>query len=176
MLSKQTKSFFLVLLLAVGSLFAALIITRELAPVISQSSLGKSLALNNKTPQVKADAIVDTKDWIDYEDPNYSLSFKYPKDWMITTYTSNETSIGYIIILKSPNPQADHIRIYINKKGYVAIDGFDIEKTKINGINAITVSDMLVGIRQSSNYITFDLGTSPELLPYFKALLKTVEI
>ena len=175
MLSTQNKSFFLLLFLTVGSLYTALILTREINPLIGQIP-GAAKKDNNGVPQVKADAVVNIADWKTYTDTTYPLSFKYPADWTITTYKSPQQAIGYIIILEPVFPNADHIRIYINNKGYVAIDGLKTTKTAINEIPAVTVNDMLYGIRQNGNFITFDLGVTMELLPYFKALLSTVEL
>ncbi len=175
MLSTQNKSFFLLLFLVVGSLYTALILTREINPVIGNTS-GDIKQGRPGVPTVKADAVVDTSDWKNYEDPTYPISFNYPPDWTITTYKSPQQAIGYIIILKSNFPEADNVRIYINNKGYVAFDGLKTEKTTINGIAMTSVNDMLYGMRQNGNFVTFDLGTTVELLPYFKALLSTVEI
>ncbi|MCC7356197.1 MAG: hypothetical protein IT410_01100 [Candidatus Doudnabacteria bacterium] len=175
MLSTQSKSFFLVLFIAVVSIYSALLLTRELGPIIVQKT-GLNPSLSNNTTYAQTNVPLSTKDWNQYEDSKYPLDFKYPKEWTVTTYSATDPNIGYIIILKPDNDKADNIRIYINAKGYVATSGLTTTKTTINGINGITVNDMLVGIRQGNNYITFDLGTSPELLPYFKALLSTVEI
>jgi hypothetical protein len=174
MLSTQNKSFFLLVFLTVGSLYTALVLTREINPILGIAS--QQNAAQQQSPQVKADAIVDTKNWKIYEDDSYPLEFKYPENWTITTYNSTDQSIGYIIILKPNIPNADNIRIYINNKGYVATQGLTTEKTTINGTAAITVNDMLYGMRQGDNFLTFDLGTTNELLPYFKALMQTVEI
>ncbi len=175
MLSTQSKSFFLVLFIAVISIYAALLLTREVAPVITQKA-GLTATLRHNTTYAQANIPISTKGWSQYEDSKYPLDFKYPKEWTVTTYSATDPNVGYIIIVKPDNELSDNIRVYVNTKGYVATSGLTTTKTIVNGINGVTVNDMLVGIRQGSNYITFDLGTSPELMPYFKALLSTVEI
>lgn len=175
MLSTQSKSFFLVLFIAVVSIYGALLLTREVGPVIVQK-VGLNASLQHNTTYAQANIPIPTKDWKQYEDSKYPLNFKYPKQWTVTTYSATDPNVGYIIIVKPDSEQSDNIRVYINTKGYVATSGLTTTKTTVNGINGISVNDMLVGIRQGNNYITFDLGTSPELMPYFKALLGTIEL
>jgi len=174
MLSKQNKSFFLLLFLTVGSLYAALVLTRELGPTISKITWLRDNG-NDALAQVKADADVDSSHWLSYKDAKHpGFTFKYPNDWTITTYTSTDSNIGNIIKIQPNIEGADAIRIYINKTGYVAMGGLKTTKANINGTPAITVNDMLYGIRIGNNYATFDMGTTGTLLPYFKALLNTV--
>lgn len=175
MLSPQSKSFFLVLLIAVGSIYAALVLTREVGPVITRKA-GFNASLRHNTSFAKADAPVSTKDWKQYEDSKYPLNFKYPEKWAVTTYSATDPNVGYIISVNPDGDEYDNIRVYINTKSYMAASGLTTTKTTINGIDAVTVNDMLFGIKQGNNYITFDMGTSPELLPYFKAILGTVKL
>ena len=181
MLSTQTKSFFLLLLIAVGSSYVALVLTREILPVLSiaQTPLNSQQKINTKSEVLgeSAEVKLDTIDWKTYSDSTYPLSFKYPKTWTATTYSAVDPTIGYIIVLNSDKANADHIRIYINKKSFLAMDGLPTTKITVNKIPAVGVSDnMLVGIKQANNFITFDLGASSILKPYFKAILNTVEI
>lgn len=178
MLSTQTKSFFLLLLIAVGSSYVALVLTREILPVLSIAQ-DPQQTINSKSEVLgeSAEAKLDVSDWKTYSDTTYPLSFKYPKTWTVTTYSATDPTIGYIIVLNSDKAGADHIRIYINKKSFLAMDGLPTTKITVNKIPAVGVSDnMLVGIKQANNFITFDLGTSSVLKPYFKAILNTVEI
>ncbi len=175
MLSTQTKSFFLVLFLAVASIYAALVITREVVPALNQNA---ALTANAEQPHasINPDAVVTTQGWETYEDEKYPLTFKYPKTWAVTTYSATDPTVGYIIIINPDTDDTDNIRVYINNKGYVGTTGVPTTKTTVNGITAVSVNNVLVGIRQGGNYITFDAGISPELWPYFRALLETVEL
>lgn len=175
MLSKQTKSFFLVLFIGIGTIYTSLLLTREISPVITSSpSLDANTASANQ-PKVFSETDVNTANWKDYEDPTYPLSFKYPANWSITTYSATDSAIGYIIVL-SPPDGSDHIRVYINNEEYVAMDGLKTTKTKIDGTSAVSVHDMLIGVKHRGNFYTFDQGVTPALAPYFKKLIETVSL
>lgn len=176
MLSKQNKSFFLLLFLTVSSLYVALVLTREIGPVISKTTWFKNTD-KNTLAQVKADADVNSSDWISYNNVKHpGFTFKYPRDWAVTTYASTDSSVGDIIKIQPNIEGADAIRIYLNKKGYVAFEGLKTTTTTVNNIPAITVNNMLYGIRVGKNYVTFDMGATGIILPYFHALLDTVEL
>lgn len=174
MLTSQTKSFFLVAFLAIATTYTALFLAREILPYLETTP--KYLPdLTSNIAKAKSPVVVNSASWKLYQDSKYNLSFKYPSDWTINTYTSKDPSIGYIIVL-NPNSDADHIRIYINNEGYFATSGLKPEKTKIAGLAGININDVLVGFKQGSTFYTFDSGTTGDLQPYFEELVKTIAV
>lgn len=173
--SPQTKSF-LVLILALGILSAAVLYLSKTQTEILGSVDNQVEALQTGINKVadKEISIPAMSEWVEYSDSGVSLKFKYPPTWKLSTYDSENPK--YYIIVLDPGQEKDHIRIYVSKKSYFADQGLTKEKTKVAGQEAWTVQDLLVGVKTSSQYFTFDLGSNLELKPAFQDMLTTVAL
>jgi hypothetical protein len=174
-MSPQTKSFIVLLLLAVVGSAGVLCLSRY---VNNLNALTQVSIATNASLQKNIDNLATRNDagnistWNDYTDDKYDISFKLPNTWMVSTYDTDYSNF-HIIILDPGNNQ-DHIRIYVAKKGYFAADGLTKEKTKVAGIDAWSVQDILFGVKNKSAYFTFDLGSNLKLKPEFQNIISSV--
>ena len=114
---------------------------------------------------------IDTTNWPSYTEPSTRLTFKYPSDWTVKTMAS---SSDRAIIISPEEDMSIKISIYISPSGYLGFDGLPKTLTTLNGLQAIAVTNTLLGLERNGNYFTFDAGLHASSTPTFQALLKTV--
>lgn len=177
--SLETRTFVILLITALASLYGVLIITSY------QNGEYSSLNIYQKTEQENrinsnffnlASAEpknIDITTWTEFKDPESNLIFKHPSDWDTTTisYTTNN-QLYRISIAPQDNPNP--ISIYVSQKEYFAMDGLPFEKTKINGNSAITMDKLMLGIKNNGKYFTFHSGQTSEFQTEFENLINTI--
>lgn len=178
-MTKQTRSFTIVVCIAVLAAYAAVLVSRAVKKDIELAVTSDEKIQQSQKPQptqtVKSaqDRSVDTSSWITYSAaPAYPISFKVPSDWTSKMTTAQNDTL-HIIVLHPPT-SSDNIRVYISQKSYFAMDGITTTPKQFNGNAAISRDDILVGMKYAKNYYTFDIGQALELRPEFSALLGTV--
>lgn len=177
--SLETRTFIILLITALASLYGVLIINNYQNGLFLEPSSdlnpaktdGQLPSLFNSASAKPREVITDT--WIEFKDPESNLRFKYPNDWETTTISYTTNNQEYRISI-GPKNNPEPISIYTSKKEYFAMDGLPYEKTKINGSNAVTMDKLIYGIKNTGKYFTFYPGQTTELLPEFDALINTI--
>lgn len=114
---------------------------------------------------------VDTSTWPTYQDSKYNFKFKFSPNWTIRPKTVGNI---YLLAIQSKTNPSQNIKIFITKDGYFATDGLKLPKTTINGVTAVNLDNILIGMKQSNNYYTFDAGTDINVKPEFVAMVNSV--
>ncbi len=177
--SHPTFSFFVLVAMAAIASFGALYLTSHLSPKedVQSTILKKSPATSDNVvtpPDQKPAAInidTNTDSWQEYTDPTYFLSFKHPNDWDVQTFPDKA---GYYVIAVRPKQGTDSIRVYVSPDHYSGLAGLPSKKDNLAGIQSVNVNDETIGVRYSTQYYTFDMGTDIRIQPAFKAMLTTV--
>mgnify|MGYP003393187997 CR=1 FL=1 len=179
--SKQTKSFVALLLIA----FTAVMTAYYLSGLLNNNDEQFSQETANKqTPKKEVQQTIvdnatdtnkkiDTTNWREFKDSRFDVSFRYPPTWTLKTY-KEEKDDGMLIIRLDPGNGANTISVYISEDNYYAMEGLPTKKTTVAGHQALSVADMLVGVRYDTKYYTFDLGGNVKYQPEFKVILDQV--
>ena len=117
-------------------------------------------------------APVDTSAWKTYENEKFGMSFKYKDGWKILPATSKD---GFTVLQVDPGTKYYNMKIYVSPKEFYIMDGLPATTETISGQTALNVNNALYGIKANGLYYTFDLGLSMSLLPYFNALVHSVQ-
>lgn len=171
--SKQTRSFIILVLLVAVAVFGAVQMSRSLKTKGPDSTAGLHAKESKATPQTSNQDIplLNTAGWKTYSDKQYPISFKYPLDWDINTYTTNPDF--YIITLK-PEGKKDNIRIYVSDKEYFALDQIETTPYNVSGAEGVNIDNMVIGAHKANNYYTFDIGTNTALMAEFNTMVQSV--
>jgi hypothetical protein len=177
--SPQTKSFIVLLALAVFGTYVCLSLWSDANPSLVDyyrpiTSLQQTNAADQNTATLMENKVsnVDTSSWKTYQDKTVNLSFKYHPDWTVKPLKEKD---GYQILEIDPGKKFYNIKIYISPSGYYALSGLPTKNDTIGGQTALNVNNMLYGVNTNGLYYTFDVGISLSLTPNFNALVHSVK-
>lgn len=177
--SIQSKSFiFLTSLAIVGTALVVFYTTRHGENRVQKNDVEITAykPTDKSTPvSQKPAVVVNTSNWKEYTDKQYGFSFRYNPEWKIKSPSTNKD--GYYVLEIDPGTRYDNMKIYVSPTNYYVMDGLPTEPTVLgtSTVSAISVHDLLFGIKRSRNYYTFDLGASLSLQPYFKAMVDSAK-
>lgn len=174
-LSPQTKSFIVLIIIALVGSYVCLWLWGQYN-LKNRPSAGDKVIIydneaqeNNNQEQTPA---VDTSTWPTYSDKKYNLSFKHKPDWKVLPITQEK---GFDVIQVDPGKKFYNIKIYVSPKEFFAMDSLPTTGEVIAGQPALNVKDLLFGIKNGSDYFTFDIGLSLSLKPDFAAMVRSVQ-
>jgi hypothetical protein len=111
--------------------------------------------------------------WEIFQSQYTGLSFRHPKEW---TVTEKKLGKDYVLYLQPDQKNNEKITIYISPSSFLGFDGLPTKTKDLNGYKVTSVDSSLFGIKSSTNYYTFDAGTSQDSLPVFTELANSVKI
>jgi hypothetical protein len=111
--------------------------------------------------------------WEIFQSQFANLSFRYPKEWLVT-----EKKLGkdYVLYLQPSQKNNEKITIYISPSSFLGFDGLPTKTKDLNGYKVTSVDNSLFGIKKATNYYTFDAGLSQDSLPVFTELANSIKI
>jgi hypothetical protein len=175
-LSAQTKSFLILITIAVIGTYLCIILWGGLIyqKIGYQSGANYQSTIVTAPTQTKAPEVpqVDTANWETYENKEFNINFKHPQNWKVLAVKNKD---GFNIIEIDPGAKYFNIKLYISKVGFYIMDGLPTQEEFIGGVKALNVSNSLFGMQNKEQYYTFDLGWSTKLLPEFYALVHSVQ-
>ena len=185
--SLQTKSFILLLLIAIASTYASLLVTEQVSPNLDAAYYlkkagtvamphriqGMSALASVEIPEVKEPEPVNTSTWKLHEDTNYDITFRVPESWNVKTTTYSQGAQRLYIIVIKPENSTDNIRIYISDSSF-AMKGLRTTKTTVDGLPALSADGQLVEVKKQQNFFTFDLGANLDRKLEFEKILESV--
>lgn len=181
-ISLQTKSFLILLLLAVAGTGATYLVAKKgtvQKPFSQVDSInyyaGEQKPADSEAAPVATKPIpeVSTEGWKEYTDSKYHFSFRYNPAWKISSSTLKN---GWYTLVLDPGPKYDNIRIYVSDQGFFAMDSLPVKEETFGSNKVINALDLVYGIKANDEYLTFDLGASLSLQPQLRALVNTVKL
>lgn len=173
-ISAQTKSFLILVVLAILGIYICLIlwggIVYQKVGYQSFYDYGKYTA--DKQAKLPAVQPVDTADWKNYENKNFGFSFKYSPTWKVL---STKKKGDFTILEVDPGAKYFNIKIYVSPKSFYIMDGLPTQLETIGGRQALNVNNALYGVQANNLYYTFDLGWSTKLSEEFNALVHSTQ-
>ncbi len=185
--SMQTKSFIALLLIAIASTYASLLVTQQAAPNLDAAYYikkagtvamphriqGMSALASVEIPQIQEPEEIDLSTWKLHEDTNYDLTFKIPQTWSAKTTTYSQGAQRLYIIVIKPENSTDNMRIYISDSSF-AMKGLRTTKTTVDGLPALSADGQLVEVKKQQNFFTFDIGGNLDRKLEFEKILESV--
>ncbi len=176
----QTKSFFIIFLLAFFSVCFALILSFDLSTrpkYLESNDPNFTTPLYSSNGQAGTEILpevlsVNTSNWKTYANKEYGFSFKYRPDWKVLSPVKKN---GFAVFQVDPGSQYYNFKIYANPEEFYIMDGLPAKAETIGGASALNVKNALFGIRSKNMRLTFDVGWSMQLLSEFNALVHSVE-
>lgn len=174
--TKPTFSFGILFLIALGLVGAVYYLNQELQnqmillPVVPQHQKIAKTPVKSPLKAVEPAKPLSTENWQIYTDQAHAVSFKYPENWQVKTYSRT----GYDIISIIPNQGLDNIRIYVSPTEYIGIAGLKTSTVTVGGVKGVSASDMVIGVKKGTNFFTFDAGQDQQLAPQFDGIIQTV--
>lgn len=130
---------------------------------------------NNSGQQTDQEASLNAlpSAWPTYESTNLPISFRYPKDWVVSEKKVEDDTI---ITIRNSTGSKEAITVYSSPTSFFGFDGLKVVEQNLNGYKITKVDDSLFGIRQKDNFYTFDAGLTPVNRPIFKELANSIKI
>jgi hypothetical protein len=165
-LSFQSKTFVLLLIVALGTAYGAITLSKK----VQVDRLPETIV----TPEQKPATLptVSTEGWDTYADDEYPLLFKYPSTWKVSSIT---TEPDYYVLAITKPKNGGELRVYINDQDFYALGGLVSTPIKLDNEPANAHGQMLASAKVGKYYYTFDAGKGPALIPEFQAFLTTIE-
>lgn len=179
-LSPQTKSFVILLVIALVGTYVCLMLWAELiyqkGGPQGDYDYGSYKVITytqnqQNTPTTPTPVPVNTSTWKSYSNSQYNFSFLYNPSWKVLA----AKKLGdYELIQIDPGAKYYDINVYVSPVGFYIMGGLPTTSETIGGQPALNVRNALYGITANNLYYTFDVGWSMSLVPQFDALVHSV--
>ncbi len=124
--------------------------------------------------QQKPHTLLDTTNWVQYQDLNYPLVFTYPPDWKIKTADNGS---GFYDVKITPKDSKTSMDFYISKTSFLGFEGLNYKTANFGEtpVKMQVVNDTLIGIKKGDYYYTFDGTMTPDFDNEFFTIMQTVK-